>query len=130
MLPSLSGEMGRCLLERPLLVPLASLIAGMVAADLLDWIPRDWALVALLTTTLAACFVRSRFPFVLSLSLLFLVFGSLSLRPYLRPAEGLARFAGEKPVLIQGVLYRRPEGSPGGGGKVYLQVERVRDGVF
>lgn len=100
----------------------------MLTADLLDWIPRDWALVALLTTTLAACFVRARFPFVLSLSLLFLVFGSLSLRPYLRPAEGLARFAGDKPVLIQGVLYRRPEGSPGGGGKVYLQVERVGDG--
>jgi len=81
--------MGRCLLERPLLVPLASLIAGMVAADLLDWIPKGWAVAALLTTTLAACFVKPRFPFLLSLSSLFLVLGSLSLRPYLRPADDL-----------------------------------------
>ena len=127
MSPRAAGQMGRCLLERPLLVPLASLIAGMVLADLLDWIPPEWGLIALLPTTLAACFVKSRFPFFLSLSLLFLFWGSLSLRPFLRPAEPFPGSDGQTPVLIQGVLYRRPEGTSSGGGKVYLQAERIGD---
>lgn len=106
-------------------MPLAALIAGLLTADLLDWMPGEWAVAPLLATTLSACFVKARFPFFLSLSLLLMVQGSLSLRPYLRPVPGVERFAGRKPVLVQGVLYRRPEASPAGGGKVYLQVERI-----
>ena len=117
---------GRCLLERPLLIPLASLIAGLFAADLLDSVPPPWALPSLLLTTLAACFVTARLPFLLSLSLLFFVWGGISLQPFLRPVNlELTRFAGRQPVVVEGVVYRRPEGSASGGGRVYLQVERV-----
>lgn len=80
---------------------------------------------ALLGTTLAACFVRARFPFLFSLALLFFVWGGLSLHPFLRPDHQLGRFAGERPVLVEGIVDSRPEGSPSGGGKVHLQVERI-----
>ena len=57
--------------------------------------------------------------------MLFLVWGALSLQPFLRPVDRLASFAGERPVVIEGVVDRRPEGFASGGGRVYLQVERV-----
>lgn len=115
-------------LERPLLVPLASLVAGLVSADLLDALPPSWTLIALLAITFAACFVRSRFSFKLSLSLLFFVWGALSLTPFLRPADRLASVAGVGPVLIEGIVDQRPEGTVTGGAKLYLQVERLRTG--
>lgn len=94
-------------------------------AHLFDLIPPWWALAALLVTTLAGCFVRARFPFLLSLSLLFMVWGALSLRPYLHPTDRLEGFVSDTPVLIEGVVCRRSEGNPAGGGKVFLDVERV-----
>ncbi|HBA86912.1 MAG TPA: DNA internalization-related competence protein ComEC/Rec2 [Geobacter sp.] len=107
-------------------MPLASLVAGLVAADMLDAVAPVWALSAVVVATLAACFVRGAFPFLLSLSLLFFLWGTLSLRPFLHPSDHLAVFAGEAPVEIEGVLDRRPEEMASGGGKIYLQVERVR----
>jgi len=62
---------------------------------------------------------------LLSLSLLFLIWGALSLQPFLRPTDRLAGFAGERPVVIEGVVDRRAEGVASGGGRVYLQVERI-----
>ena len=116
---------GRCTLERPLLIPLASLIAGLCTADFCGSTPPAWALAALLLTTLAACFVNGRASFQLSLSLLFFVFGGLSLAPFLTPDDRLARFAGDNPVLIEGVVDQRPEGLSTGGGRLYLRVERL-----
>lgn len=77
---------------------------------------------------MAACFVRNRFPFLLSLSLLFFVWGALSLSPFLRPADHLAAIAGDGPVLVEGVVDQRPEGTVTGGAKLYLQVERLQTG--
>ena len=79
----------------------------------------------MLLTTLAASFVQSRLPFLLSLSLLFFVWGGLSLEPFLRPAPGLERFAAERPLVIEGVVDARPERLANGGGRLYLQVERL-----
>lgn len=106
-------------------MPLASLIAGIVTAHLFDSFPPAWSLPALLAVTLTACFVKGRFPFLLSLALLFYVWGALALQPFLRPCDRLGRFAGDSPVLIEGVVDRRAEASPSGGGTVYLQAERV-----
>ena len=78
-------------------------------------------------TTLAASFQSARFPFLLSLSLLFFVWGGLSLAPFLCPAPGLSRFASERKLAIEGVVDQRPEGLASGGGRLYLQVERLYD---
>ena len=79
----------------------------------------------MLLTTLAASFANGRSTFQLSLSLLFFVFGALSLKPFLHPADTLASFASEIPVVIEGVVDARPVGLASGGGKVFLQVERL-----
>ncbi|BCO11256.1 DNA internalization-related competence protein ComEC/Rec2 [Citrifermentans bremense] len=97
----------------------------MVSADLADALPSPWALPALLAVALSACFVRSRFPFQLSLSLLFFVWGALSLSPFLRPVDHLVAVAGDEPALVEGVVDQRPEGTVTGGAKLYLQVERL-----
>jgi competence protein ComEC len=113
------------MLERPLLIPLGSLIAGLCAADLLGAAPPHWALPALLATTVAASFVRSAFPFLLSLSLLFAVWGGVSLAPLLNPPPGVTRYESEEPVVIEGVIDQRPEGTSSGGCRVCLGVERI-----
>jgi competence protein ComEC len=113
------------MLERPLLIPLCSLIAGLCAADSLGAISPHWVLPALILTTLAACFVKGRFPFLLSLSLLFFVWGTLSLEPFLNPHDQLGSLASERPVKIEGVVDARPEGVAAGDGRVYLRVERL-----
>ncbi|HJV36687.1 ComEC/Rec2 family competence protein, partial [Geomonas sp.] len=111
--------------ERPLLIPLSSLIAGLCAADAWGSTPPDWSVAALLVTTLAACFVTHRLPFLLSLTMLFFVLGGASLKPFLDPEAGMAVYATEQPVKIQGVIDQRPEGLSTGGGRVYVQVERL-----
>lgn len=116
---------GRCLLEKPLLVPLASLLAGLVAAHLFGAVPPAWSLPALLVTTLTACFLRSRLPFLFSISLFFAVWGGRSLEPFLHPGDGPARFAGEAPVLVEGVVSHRPEAVATGGARVLLEVAAI-----
>lgn len=113
------------MLERPLLIPLGSLVAGLCTADLLEAVPPLWALWALLVTTLAACFVTSRLPFLLSSTLLFFVWGALSLKPFLEPFDKLSLYAADRPVLIQGTVERRSEGLSSGGGRVYVNVDRL-----
>jgi competence protein ComEC len=124
---------GRCALERPLLIPLASLIAGLCTADFLGATPPAWSLAALLITTLIASLVRGRLPFLLSLALLFFVWGGISLEPFLRPPAGIAACATEKPVLIEGVLDQRPEGIAAGGERLFLRelyLHREKGGAF
>jgi len=82
----------------------------------------------LLLITLAASFAERPLPFLLALSLLFFVWGGLSLRPFLAPAPGLARFAADSPLCIEGVVDERPAGAASGGGRLYLQVERLYRG--
>ena len=113
------------LLERPLLIPLASLIAGLCTADFLGDTPPAWSLAALLLTTVLASLLGGRTPFFLSLSLLFFVWGGLSLAPFLRPATGIAACATERPVLFEGVVDQRPEDLAAGGMRLVLRELRV-----
>jgi competence protein ComEC len=113
------------MLERPLLIPLGSLIAGLCTADLLGSTPPAWALAALLSTTLLASLVRSPLPFLLSVSLLFFVWGGVSLKPFFSPDENISQFLTERPVPIEGVVDERPEALASGGERLFLQVERL-----
>lgn len=62
---------------------------------------------------------------MLSIALLFFVWGSLALRPFLRPDDRLVELAGDRPVLIEGVVDSRAEASPPDGSRVYLEAERI-----
>ena len=122
-----------CALERPLLVPIAFLIAGLCSADSLGATPPAWSLAALLLTTLLASLVKGRIPFLLSLSALFFVWGGLSLEPFLSPPTGIAACTTERPVLIEGVVDQRPEGMAVGGGRLFLRelyLHRETGGAF
>lgn len=116
---------GRWVLERPLLIPLASLIAGVIAADCCGSPPPLWTLLPLLSVALAASLLRGGAPFLLSLSLFCYLWGGLSLAPFLKPSDEMARFVSDRPLLIEGVVDRRPEGLATGGGRLYLQAERL-----
>jgi competence protein ComEC len=113
------------MLERPLLIPLASLVAGLCSADLTGSTPPPWALAALLATTLLASLVKARLPFLTSVSLLFFVWGALSLKPFFAPEENLTKYLSERPVLIEGCLDERPEPLASGGSRLFLRVERL-----
>lgn len=108
-------------------MPLSSLVAGVVLADLCDVAPPSWPAAALLAVTFAACFVRSRFPFTLSIAALFMVWGALSMKPFLRPDDELGAFVRDRPVTVDGCVDARVEGAASGGSRVYLGVERVTD---
>jgi competence protein ComEC len=81
-----------------------------------------------LLVTLAACFLDSTVPFLLSLSLLFYSWGGYSLQPFLAPGPTLARYAGDTSVTIEGVVHERPEGTATGGQRLLVRVERLRNG--
>ncbi len=75
------------MLERPLLLPLLAIIAGVAsAASFSLYVPAGLA-VFLLILAVPALVPKSRIPFSIILSLLFLIWGNLSVEPYLLPAE-------------------------------------------
>ena len=102
------------------MIPLVFLVAGLYTADYCCATPPAWSLAALLVTTLGAALAGGRFTFLLALSFFFMVWGGLSLGPFLTPPVGIADWATEQPVLIEGMVDRRPEGIPAGGGRLVL----------
>ncbi len=114
-------------MERPLFLPLFSLITGLVTADIfLFFVPS-----ALPCILLAACFpllfLKQRSPFFICLALFFFSWGDLSLKPLLsyQPARNdIVQFASDRKVTIEGVLDSRPE-STGRGYNIYLRCEKI-----
>ena len=114
--------------ERPLLIPLFSLVAGISAAN--QWhfsLPTPF-LCLILATCLLAVFFSRRLLFLMCLSLCFFVAGATAMGPFLVPrfsSDSIVRFAGEQqPLLIEGIIDTRPEWRESGG-KVYLRAVRI-----
>ncbi|MRR06818.1 MAG: DNA internalization-related competence protein ComEC/Rec2 [Deltaproteobacteria bacterium] len=114
--------------ERPLLIPLFSLVAGISAAN--QWhisLPGPF-LCLLLATCLLAVFCSRRVLFPICLSLCFFVAGATAMAPILVPrfsSDSIVRFAGEQePLVIEGIIDARPEWQETGG-RVYLRAVRV-----
>lgn len=117
-------------MERPLLFPLVSMIAGLTAAALLLRFVPEWLPLPLLALALGAVFVRSRVPFFVTISLLTFCAANLSLRPLLAPdlpPGHVARNCSDTPVVVEGVIDSRPEATERGS-RLTLQVESIRDG--
>lgn len=111
----------------PLLVPLFSLIAGISAAN--QWqfsIPLATHPVLVGICLLSVFFARHVL-FLLCLSLCFFVAGAGALGPLLEPsfpADSIVRFAGEEPLVIEGIIDARPEWQEAGG-RIYLRAIRI-----
>ena len=122
------------MLERPLLLPLLSIIAGVAsAASFSIYVPGELAVI-LLVLAVPALVPKSRIPFSIILSLLFLIWGNLSVEPYLRPQfppGHISGFAGDDPVVIEGIITERPQPADGGC-RMQITTEKIcrRDGYI
>lgn len=113
--------------ERPLFIPLASIVAGLSIAGLYSFFVPERLLFTLLLVSFVTVFVRKRLPFLIALSLLFFCWGNLSVKPLIRPvleSNHIVNFVGDKPVTIEGVIDSRPEATERGS-RLYLRVERL-----
>ena len=113
--------------ERPLLIPLFSLIAGISAANQWQFSLPLSLLFFLFATCLLAVFFARRFLFLLCLSLCFFMAGVGAMAPFLSPlfpADSIVRFVGEEPLVIEGIIDARPEWQEAGG-RIYLRAVRI-----
>ena len=114
-------------MERPLAVPLFSLIAGLSLAGVFTYFLPHSFLPCLLAVTLPTVFLKNRLPFLVSLTLLMFVSGNLLLEPYLRPdfpPSHISRFQSEEQEIIEGVIDSRPEATERGE-RLYVRAEEI-----
>jgi competence protein ComEC len=117
-------------MERPLFLPLASLIAGLSLAGLYAYFLPEALLLPLFVISLGTVFLRNPIPFFISLCLIFFLCGNLSVKPLILPeleATHIANFITDQPVTIEGVIDSRPEATEQGC-RLYLRVEHLYAG--
>jgi competence protein ComEC len=114
-------------MERPLFLPLLSIIAGLVTADIfLFFIPASLPYI-LLATCFPLLFLKKRSPFFICLAFFFFSWGDLSLKPFLlyQPARNdIVQFVSDRKVTIEGIVDSRPE-STVEGCRIFLRCERI-----
>jgi competence protein ComEC len=113
--------------QRPILIPLFSLIAGIAAANQWNCFAPATSLFLLLATCLFAVFFARRALFLLCLFLCFFAAGSSAMAPLLEPSfpdNSVVGFAGEEPLIIEGIIDARPEWRETGG-RIYLRAVRI-----
>ena len=111
----------------PLLIPLFSLVAGISAANQWQVTVPTTILYILLAICLLAVFFARRFLFLCCLSLCFFVAGEGAMESCLVPrfpSDSIVRFAGEEPLVIEGIIDARPEWQEDGG-RIYLRTVRI-----
>jgi competence protein ComEC len=117
-------------MERPLFLPLASLIAGLSLAGLYAYFLPEALLLPLLVISLGTVFLRKPIPFLISLCLIFFFCGNLSVKSLILPeleATHIANSITDQPVTIEGIIDSRPEATELGC-RLYLRVERLYAG--
>ena len=72
-------------MERPLFLPLVSLIAGLSLAGIYAYFLPEALLLPLLIISLGTVFLRKPIPFLISLCLIFFFCGNLSVKPLILP---------------------------------------------
>jgi competence protein ComEC len=113
---------------RPLLNPLFSAMAGLVAAYLWGVFPSPFLLVPLALILLVCVFRDGRYLFHAVLALAFFVWGAASLKPYLEPEfapDSVVHLADGASYVIDGIIDERPQWKDGGG-KLYLRAVRLQ----
>jgi competence protein ComEC len=108
-------------------LPIASVIAGLVIAGLYDQYFSSKVHLPLLFISVVALFVRSRWPFIISISLVFFLWGNLALKPLLCPdfqSNHIKQYTSDSPLSLEGVVYSRPEVTEKGC-RLYLKIDRL-----
>jgi competence protein ComEC len=115
------------MMERPFLLPLFSIIAGLTIGLFTYRFVPPYVILPLLLLTLCAGFIKSRAPFFLLISLLLFCAANLSMKPFLLPYHAqndIARHCSEEPAVIEGVIDNRPK-SAENGWRITLQAEKL-----
>ncbi len=118
---------GILLMERPFLLPLFSMIAGLTTGLMTYRFVPSFIILILFLLTLCTGFIKGRAPFLLTISLLLFCTANLSLKPFLlpdHPLTDIARHCSEEPVIIEGTIDNRPE-STQNGWRVILRAEKL-----
>ena len=113
-------------MERPLLVPLSAVIAGLSIAGTYRFFIPECVLAPLLTVVFLAFFLKGHRIFVGAGALLIAVCANMSLSPFLRPhfPADHVDFITEAPQNIEGIIDSRPEATEFGR-RFYLRAEKV-----
>ena len=113
--------------ERPLLVPLLGLIAGLAIADQSGMLVPFSFVAAAFCCLLLSCFIRGGLPMAVCIFGFFLVWGMYALTPWRAPAPStrtIQRFVSPDPVIVEGIITSRPAATPVGSSFV-LRTEAV-----
>lgn len=113
--------------DRPFLLPLLSLVAGLCSVHLFAFFVPQWILVPCLITVLLGIFAQDNRFFSAPLVILFFTWGNLSLQPFLEPQftpNHISRFCSSEPFAVEGVIDSRPEMTPNGY-RLYIQAENI-----
>lgn len=97
--------------EHPLLIPFASLSAGLALSDFTGFLLPFSAVIAALSCLLLSCLVRNRYVFNICTGIFFLITGLYALTPWMAPEPSSAsvlQYAGRKPVIVEGIVVSRP----------------------
>ncbi len=114
-------------MERPLLIPLTGLMAGLSLAGLCSFFFLPAALYAAAAVTLLAAFLRPRWPFYTALFLFMACWGNGALRPLIVPdfpPAHIVHAVSPDPVIVEGVIDARPE-TTDTGERFFLRTEKL-----
>lgn len=115
-------------MERPLLIPLVSMIAGLSSSLFLPPIQPGSLILPLITAALCAVLCKSRIPLYIALSCLLFIAAIVSINPYLHPdlpASHISHYNSEEAIVVEGIIDSRPETTERGF-RLYLQARQVR----
>jgi len=121
--------------ERPLLIPVLALSAGLAIADHYDFLLPFSTVSAVFCCLLLSCFISSRHVFTVCTFVFFLAWGLYALTPWKSPLSGetgIQRMAAGAPLVVEGVIRTRPvvtASMNGVAGSFVLEVDSiVREG--
>jgi competence protein ComEC len=100
------------MMERPLFLPLASIVAGLTIAFFYGEIAPTYIYLLLIVVSICSIFIKTRSIFLTSLSLVIFFAANHSLEPFLLPIKSpptILRYVSDKPFIIEGVIDSRPE---------------------
>jgi competence protein ComEC len=117
--------------ERPLLLPLLVMAAGLVISDQTGYLLSYTFLVAIFVCFAMSCLIKWRLPFVICTALFFCAWGLSALSPWKAPPPescNISYQAASTPVIVEGLVQSRPDISPDGSKFVIRTEQLIRNG--
>ncbi|HEY4745873.1 MAG TPA: DNA internalization-related competence protein ComEC/Rec2 [Desulfuromonadaceae bacterium] len=118
--------------ERPLLIPLSALVAGLSLSDVGGMRLPLSAVVAALCCLALSCLLRGRLVVGVFTALFFFIWGVYALTPWKTPPVSpyaIQQYAGPVPVIVEGIVLSRPVATSAGSSFAMRLETVIRSGV-